>query len=146
MRRTNQWIHGGLLVAAVVLAGCSPTANAAPPAAVTVTKIEGSDLKLMTLTAEAAQRLDIQTLEVADAPAGRTGTVVPYSALLYDLNGDTWVYSNPKDLDFVRVAVTVDRIEGDAAFLSAGPPVGTKVVTVGVSEFHGVEAGVGGGH
>lgn len=146
MRRTNRWIHGGLLVAAIALAGCSPAANAAPPAAVTVTKIEGSDLKVMTLTADAAKRLDVQTIEVTNAPSGRPGTVVPYSALLYDLEGNTWVYTNPQGLDFVRASVTVDRIEGDAAFLKAGPQVGTKVVTVGVSEFHGVEAGVGGGH
>ena len=146
MRRTNRWIHGVLLVAAIALAGCSPAANAAPPAAVTVTKIEGSDLKLLTLTAEAAKRLDIQTQEVTKAPPGRVGTVVPYSALLYDLEGNTWVYTNPQGLDFVRAAVTVDRIEGGAVFLSDGPPVGTRVVTVGVSEFHGVEAGVGGGH
>lgn len=79
------------------------------------------------------------------APAGRTGTVVPYAALLYDLEGNTWVYTNPQGLDFLRAAVKVDRIEGDAAFLTEGPPVGTRVATVGVSEFHGVEAGVGGG-
>ena len=145
MRRTNRWIQTGLLVAAFTFAGCSPAANAAPPAAVTVTKIEGSDLKLLTLTAEAAKRLDIQTQEVTRAP-DRTGTVVPYAAILYDLEGNTWVYTNTQGLDFVRAAVKVDRIEGDAAFLAEGPPVGTKVATVGVSEFHGVEAGVGGGH
>jgi len=47
---------------------------------------------------------------------------------------------------FVRHAITVDRIEADRAVLSAGPPIGTLVVTVGVAELWGIETGVGGGH
>ena len=42
-----------------------------------------------------------------------------------------------------RMAVTVDHITGDAAFLSAGPKVGTEVVTIGAAELYGVEEGVG---
>jgi hypothetical protein len=33
----------------------------------------------------------------------------------------------------------VDRIEGDRVLLTDGPPAGTKVVTVGVTEVYGTE-------
>jgi hypothetical protein len=69
--------------------------------------------------------------------------VVPYAALLYDANGKTWVFTNPKPLVFVRAPVTINRITGDKVVLSAGPPVGTLVVTVGAEELLGTEYGVG---
>ena len=34
-------------------------------------------------------------------------------------------------------------IDGDVAVLSSGPPVGTRIVTVGVAELFGTEFGVG---
>jgi hypothetical protein len=69
--------------------------------------------------------------------------VIPYSALIYDLDGSTWIYVSPKPLVFVRQPVTVDFIEGDRAILSDGPQVGETVVTVGVAELYGADTGVG---
>jgi hypothetical protein len=69
--------------------------------------------------------------------------VVPYSALLYDLDGSTWIYVSPEPLVFMRQPVTVDFIEGDRAILSDGPSVGTIVATVGVAELYGADTGVG---
>ncbi len=68
---------------------------------------------------------------------------VPYSAVLYDAKGATFVYTNPEGRAYVRHPVTVDRIDGPTALLSAGPPVGTWVVTIGGSELLGIEFGVG---
>ncbi len=65
--------------------------------------------------------------------------VMPYSALFYDDKGDTWAYINPKPLVFVRWSVEVERIVGDLAVLADGPPVGTRVVTVGVPLLYGAE-------
>ena len=45
--------------------------------------------------------------------------------------------------DLVRDGVVVELIEGDNAYLKEGPPAGTLVVTVGVSELYGTEEGVG---
>lgn len=72
--------------------------------------------------------------------------VVPYAAVIYGLNGETWVYSNPEPLVYVREPITVDYIEGDLVVLSEGPPAGSAVVTVGGAELFGAESGVGGGH
>jgi hypothetical protein len=68
--------------------------------------------------------------------------VVPYAAVLYGVHGETWVYSNPEPLVYVRLPIVIDFIEGDLAFLSEGPQVGTAVVTVGAAELFGTETGV----
>jgi hypothetical protein len=68
--------------------------------------------------------------------------VVPYAAVLYGVHGETWVYSNPEPLVYVRQPIVVDYIEGDVAVLSEGPQVGTAVVTVGAAELFGTETGV----
>ena len=75
----------------------------------------------------------------APEPAGAD----PYAAVLYDPSGETWVYTSPGRLAFVRAPIRIDRIVGDRAFLSSGPPAGTDVVTVGAPELLGVEYEVG---
>lgn len=70
-------------------------------------------------------------------------TVLPYSAVLYDLRGVAWTYTQSAALTFVRHRVSVDYIEGNNAMLSDGPPVGTQVVIVGATELYGIEFKVG---
>jgi hypothetical protein len=65
--------------------------------------------------------------------------VVAYGAVYYDAKGDAWVYVNTKPLVFERRRVGVERIVGDLAVLSDGPPVGTPVVTVGAALLYGTE-------
>jgi hypothetical protein len=76
---------------------------------------------------------------------GGTGLrkIVPYSAVLYDLRGDTWTYTRPAPLTYVRQRVTLDYIEGEVAVLLDGPSIGTDVVTVGAIELFGAEFRVG---
>lgn len=82
-------------------------------------------------------------VELVLAGSGMQRTVIPYSSLIYDLNGDTWIYTNPAPLAFVRERVTVDYIDGDNAVLTEGPSAGTAIVSVGVAELYGTEFGVG---
>jgi hypothetical protein len=132
-----------LLVLGLPMAACAPApAEEVPPeTAVTVVPIEGTDLGAVILTARSAERLGIQTARVGTGQAG--GTVVPYAAVLYDELGETWVFTNPEGLEYARAQIVVDDIAGDDAHLSSGPPVGTKVVIVGVAELFGAEKGVG---
>jgi hypothetical protein len=76
------------------------------------------------------------------AGSGETRTIVPFAAVLYGVHGETWVYTTTEPLVFVRQPIAVDYIEGDLAYLSEGPPVGTQVVTVGGSLLYGAETGV----
>jgi hypothetical protein len=109
-----------------------------------VEPLRGTDLNRVLLSAQAAKRLDIQTAPVRETQVrGKPGKVVPYSAVIYDLHGETWVFTNPEPLTYVRDAINVDFIDGDLAVLSKGPPSGTAVVTVGAPELYGTEVGVG---
>lgn len=84
-----------------------------------------------------------QPVLVEIARSGSHRQVVAYAAVIYGLNGETWVYTNPEPLAFVRHYVTVDYIDGNLAVLLEGPPAGTAVVEVGAAELFGVELGVG---
>jgi hypothetical protein len=65
--------------------------------------------------------------------------VVPYGAVYYDAKGASWVYVTPRPLTFERRRVTVERVVGDVAVLSDGPPAGTPVVSVGAALLYGAE-------
>jgi hypothetical protein len=65
--------------------------------------------------------------------------VVPYNALYYDAKGQPWVYVSTQPLTYERQRVTVQRVVGQVAVVSDGPPVGTQVVTVGASLLYGTE-------
>ena len=65
--------------------------------------------------------------------------VVPYSAVYYDASGAAWVYVNAKPLTYERQRIAVERVVGDRAVLSDGPPIGTPVVTVGAALLYGAE-------
>lgn len=97
--------------------------------------IEGTDLSRVILTEKAAERLGIETV-VAD------GNEVPYAAVIYDIEGNTWIYTSPAPLTFVRASVEIDYIEGDTAVLAESLPSDLNVVTVGVAELWGTETGV----
>jgi hypothetical protein len=146
MRHSNRWVIAVLIIVCLLLSACAQTAPSdeelTPPAK--VERIEGTDNSRVILTENAAKRLGIKTAPVHDAQVrGKLRKVVSYSALFYDLNGGTWVYTNPSPLTFVRARIGVDYINGDLVVLSEGPPSGTEVVTVGAPELYGTEFGVG---
>jgi hypothetical protein len=85
----------------------------------------------------------IVLVELSLVGSGAQRKVIPYGAVIYDLHGETWVYTNPEPLVFVRHPILVDYIEGDLAVLMEGPPAGTEVAMVGVAELFGTEFGVG---
>lgn len=148
MSKGGRWTIAVPLLAVFVLAGCSPSSGpAAKEPAVAVEKNADTGLSRLTLTAKAAERLGIATASIVDQQIGSgRRSVIPYAAVIYDASGQTWAYTNAGGLVFVRQAITVERIEADLAVLSAGPPIGTLVVIVGVAELWGIETGVGGGH
>jgi hypothetical protein len=95
----------------------------------------------VTLTPKAAERLGIKVDEVRADPSGRW--IVPYTSVLYDLTGGTWVYVHTEPMTFVRQAIRIDVIKGENVYLKYGPPSGTKVLATGVAQIFGTEVGVG---
>jgi len=111
-----------------------------------VEHVDGTELSRVTLTEKAIERIGLETDQVREQPVSRHASpqkVVPYSALIYDPHGQTWVYISPKPRTFIRHKVDVDYIEGDIAVLKDGPETGTVVASVGVVEVYGTEFEVG---
>jgi len=142
MNKNFRWLILIVILLAVSLSACAPAAvpeDETKP--VTLDPIAGTDLNRLTLTADASKRLDIQTAKVREADvSGAKGIAIPYAAVLYEANGNTWVYVNVAPLVFVRQAIVIDSIQGDEAILSKGPDSGSSVVTVGAAELYGSES------
>ena len=149
MQSMKRWIILTLMVLAVLpLAACGGTnGGAEAEAPYQLEPFKDTEFNLVTLTEKAAERLDIQSEEVREQEVdGSMELVVPYAAVLYGLNGETWAYMRnpgPDSLRFVRTPITIERIDGGLAILSAGPEVGIHVVTVGAPELFGADTGVG---
>ena len=148
MKRSNRWIFLVLIIIVALLLYMRTQTPDTPvksePAK--VESIPGSNFKRVTLTAKAASRLGIQTVPVREEKvvrSGRVQKVIPYASIIYGLHGETWTYTNPEPLVFVRNSITIDYIDADLAVLTEGPPPETLVVTVGVAELYGTETGVG---
>ena len=144
VKHRDHWRLAVLFVACLQLAACGRTAPAVAeehePGPAKVEHLEGGQPARVTLIAAAARRLDIQTATIRDMVVkGARRKVIPYAAVLYDTEGATWTYTNPEPLVFVRNRIEVEYIDGDLAILSAGPPSGTRVVTVGAQELYGSE-------
>lgn len=142
-------IAAALIVVGPQLAACQQQAGHTKIEPALVENIDGSDVSQVTLTEKAMERIALQTSVVREEQVVGYGggtamrKVVPYSALIYDPNGETWVYISPEPRRFVRHPVKVERIVGDDAVLFAGPDKDTQVATVGAAELYGAESGVG---
>jgi hypothetical protein len=137
-----------LIGAVLAASGCQQSSVAVKhhPAKVDSTEVKG--IMKVTLEARAAERIGLQTVAVQEEKvqvggAMATRKVVPYGAVMYDTMGDTWTFTSPSSLTFVRHAVVVQDIVGDKAILTDGPPAGTLVVTVGAAELMAVEHNYG---
>ena len=148
MRTARSYGIASLFMAAAAgLAGCQAAASgseaeeAIAAAASVETDPAGGPARL-TITAEALERLRLETSPVQDAGGG---LVVPYAAVIYDADGATWTFVELEDGVYQRHPITIASVEGENVRLSAGPAAGTEVVTVAAAELVGVEAGISGG-
>jgi hypothetical protein len=138
-------VAGLMIGAAAILAGCATATPAETPPAV-IKPVAGSPIPELQLTEQAVQRLGIVTQPVRPTTTvGQpTQEVIPYSAVVYDTDGSTWTYVNIAARTYERKPITVTAIDGQTALLSAGPAIGTAVVTVGAAELLGTEYNISG--
>ena len=132
-----------IAVLAVAAAACSGAAASdteeTTSDAVKLEPVQGSEVTKVVLSPQAAERLGIKTGQIRDARlAGRR-----LAGGASDEHGDTWTFTSPASLTFLRQRIDVDYITGATAVLLDGPPAGTRVVTVGAIELLGAELGVG---
>lgn len=76
-------------------------------------------------------------IPVRDAQVERL--VVPFNAVVHDINGGQWVYEAVGTHIYTRRRVQVARLAGGEAILASGPAVGAKIVTDGSAELFGTE-------
>ena len=153
--RGRQWtIAAALLAAGLLLSGGASLGEEDEGIADDAVRVEdtpGTEAKTLVFTDEAKAHLDIQTEPVREIEASREGAAVgprvaiPHSAVIYDAEGDTWVYVSPAPDTFIRKHVVIDFMNADHIFLSSGVTANDTVVTVGVPELQGAEFGVGEG-
>jgi membrane fusion protein, heavy metal efflux system len=67
--------------------------------------------------------------------------VVPWSAVVHDVNGGAWLYAVVGPHAYARRRVQVKHVDGADAVLADGPAAGTVVATRGVAELFGKEMG-----
>jgi biotin carboxyl carrier protein len=70
-----------------------------------------------------------------------TVLTVPWSSVVYDYFGGTWVYVKVGDRTYSRERVLVRYVTGDTAVLDDGPAPGKDVVVTGAAELFGAETG-----
>src|SRR5262245_29930224 len=82
-------------------------------------KLEETDQKgimRVILEAKAVERIGLQTTQVMEQSVMVGGQsqmrkVVPYGAIMYDTKGDTWTFTNPQPLTYMRAKVVVESVE-----------------------------------
>jgi hypothetical protein len=146
---SSRWAWIGRSLATVLIAmsvtACTQTSEETGPkyAPATLGSADAAGVKTVTFTDDAARRVRLETSPVV--ASGRR-VAVDYAALIYDKKGQSWVYTVPQPLTFVRMKVTVDRIDKNRATLSVGPAPGVQVVTTGATEVYGAELDISGKH
>ncbi len=110
MKRTYAILPVLALAASLVLSACSAQPEAdAPVPPVQVEHLTGEQPTRVSLTEDAIQRLDLQTETVEmEAVNGAQQTVIPYSSIVYDTQGKTWVYTSPQAGTYLRTPVQVE--------------------------------------
>jgi hypothetical protein len=144
-RLTRLLVAGlALLACAIGLSACSEVkSNLVESQPYKLEPIKGTDIQRVKLADEIASNLGLETALVR-----RDGNrkVVPHAALIYNPDGEVFVYTRPKPQTYVRVPVEVSSVVGNRAELSDGPSSGTEVVTVGPAELLATEYEIGNQH
>jgi len=136
----KRWATVATIGAVLVLSGCKQDNVAEVHHPATLEESGQDGIMKVRLDERAAERIGLMTAPVREEMVGSSRhLVVPYGAILYDTKGETWTYTNPEPLVYMRQKVVVASIDGDRVFLSEGPAAGTSIVTVGATELMGAE-------
>lgn len=143
MRNKNlAWMLTAAALAALAgVAGCggpAPARHIPPPARM---ERAANGQPSVVLSRAGLQRLGLRTATAQ--PAADHTILIPYTALLYQPDGSTVVYTVTGLRTYTRLTITVSKIQGNQVYVSRGLPAGTQVVTAGAEELLGVQDGVG---
>jgi hypothetical protein len=126
-----------VLASGLVMSACDEVpSNVREATPYKVQPIKGTDRNTVTMDDKTAALVPVETTEVRKSGSKK---VVPHKALIYNPDGDVFVYSKPKAETYIRRPVRVNRVDGDRAWLKAGPEAGTTIVTTGAAELLATE-------
>ncbi len=111
-----------------------PSANPEAATADVFYEIENDDGAL-----RPGRKVGVSVPVLESGGVGETSPVVALTAVLYDIDGGTWVYQVKAPQVFQRRRVEVSHTVDDWAVLSRGPAVGSVVVVTGAAELFGTE-------
>ncbi|MGW1508332.1 efflux RND transporter permease subunit [Streptomyces sp. NPDC002394] len=161
-RRTGRRWAVGLSAAGLLLAGgtglsaCANSDNSSASAAehneqppAEIEKVPEGRIPHLTLAEDTAKRIHITTEPLRQAPLDGTGpprTLIPLKAVVYDQEGKTFAFTNPKPYVYLRTPVQLGQFGEHDAVVRSGLARGTHVVTVGAAELLGIEYETDGEH
>jgi hypothetical protein len=135
--RASRLLVGGLTVTALAVSACAEVeSNVRESYPYKVEPIEGGELQRVSMADDTAGLIPVRTAEVRALGKHK---VVPHVAVIYNPEGDAFVYTKPKAETYVRAPIDIRRVVGGRAVLADGPPVHTTVVTVGAAELLATE-------
>ncbi|MEK6258447.1 MAG: efflux RND transporter periplasmic adaptor subunit [Planctomycetota bacterium] len=119
----------------------SPLSAAAPiPAPPTATALSSTVDLYYELKNPDGQYRPGQRLGATLALTGETEQrSIPWSAVIQDIHGGSWVYEMTAPQTFIRRRLQVRQVIDGWTTFDKGPAVGTKIVTAGVAELFGTE-------
>jgi hypothetical protein len=158
-------LAGIALLLSLAVAGCGSTSSPSIPASGALVNATSKSPGQIILTRLGADRIGLQTSRAhavpvpppivrtkvvagvrhvitIPAPKPASTVTVPYSSVIYDPSGKTYLFTNVRPLTYVEVPITVDHISGSSVYLKTGPKPGARVVSVGAEELYGVQTGV----
>jgi hypothetical protein len=126
-----------VLAAGLVLGACSEVeSNLRENQPYTVEGPEDAAIKTVKMDDATAALVPVELTEVRKE-GGRK--VVPHNAVIYNPDGEVFVYTKPKAETYIRAPIKIVRVTGDDAVLSKGPAAGTTIVTTGSAELLATE-------
>jgi multidrug efflux pump subunit AcrA (membrane-fusion protein) len=126
-----------MLASGLALGACAEVAsNVRDAQPYEVIGAEDAAIKTVKMEDATAALLPVETTSVR-----RKGNrkVVPHNAVIYNPDGDVFVYTKPKAETYRRAPIEVIRVHGNQALLSDGPRAGTTIVTTGSAELLATE-------
>lgn len=111
----------------------------APPSAVvnTMTVDVYHELNNQTAGFVPGQRVSV---ELQQRGQGSFDTI-PWSAVIFDIHGNTWVYEKTSAHTYSRMRVLIDHVSGAIAAIQHGPALGKDIVDNGAQELFALETG-----
>jgi hypothetical protein len=139
LSKFTRLLAAGLAVAGsgLVLAACSEVeSNLRENQPYEVIGAEDAAIKTVKMDDKTAALIPVETTSVRQEGERK---VVPHRAVIYNPDGDAFVYTRPKAATYRRAPIDIVRATGDKAVLSEGPRAGTTIVTTGSAELLATE-------